>query len=159
MNFAEVFRYDPATGLLRWAKTRPGRGCVAGREAGSITHDGRYRTVMLDGCRYYCHRIIWEMHNGPIPGDLCIDHIDGDGTNNTLANLRLVTLSANQRNAKLPKNNRLGIQGVYPKKGGYEVRAGTTYVGWFSDFFAACCARKSAERSSGFHPNHGRAPV
>ncbi|WP_077825984.1 HNH endonuclease signature motif containing protein [Escherichia coli] len=31
---------------------------------------------MFCGKRYCVHRIIWEMHNGPIPEGYQIDHID-----------------------------------------------------------------------------------
>lgn len=41
------------------------------------------------------HRVIYELVNGPIPKDLVIDHIDGNKTNNLLANLRLVTPQEN----------------------------------------------------------------
>jgi hypothetical protein len=40
------------------------------------------------------YRKIWESHHGPIPKDQPYDihHIDGDRTNNDIANLKLVTL-------------------------------------------------------------------
>lgn len=155
MNWAALFTYQPDTGRLLWKESRPGRGCIAGREAGSVGKHG-YLTVMVDGKRYYAHRIVWELANGPIPPDKFIDHIDGDKVNNRLANLRLVTLSENQRNAKFPRNNTTGVMGVRPKKKGFEVTCAGQYVGFFGDFFEACCARKSAERCMGFHPNHGR---
>lgn len=96
------------------------------------------------------------MHNGIIPANLCIDHIDGDVLNNKIENLRLVTLSLNQRNSKIPKNNKTGIIGVTPKSDGFVVQCAGTYIGYFNDFFEACCARKSREPSMGFHKNHGR---
>ena len=44
------------------------------------------------------HRLVWEAFNGPIPKGLEIDHIDTDGTNNRLDNLRLVTHTENMNN-------------------------------------------------------------
>ena len=41
------------------------------------------------------HRFIWEYFNGPIEGDLTVDHIDGVRANNELSNLRLMTRGAN----------------------------------------------------------------
>lgn len=112
---------------------------------------------MLDGRKLYVHRVVWELAYGPIPDGMCIDHIDGDRSNNRLSNLRLVTLSVNQRNAKIPSNNKMGIVGVYPFAKGFVVRiASTKHVGYFTDFFEACCARKSAELRHGYHENHGR---
>src|SRR5687768_2806402 len=121
MNLNDLFVYEDNTGRLLWKGRRIGRGCVPGKEAGTKAHHG-YRAVMVNGKKYYVHRIVWEMRNGVIPEGLCIDHIDGDCSNNRLDNLRLVTLSGNQRNSKLPRNNSTGIHGIYPKGDGFEVR-------------------------------------
>lgn len=40
--------------------------------------------------RTYLHRDIWEYHNGPIPDDYDVHHIDGDSFNNTIENLTLM---------------------------------------------------------------------
>lgn len=44
------------------------------------------------------HRDVWEHHNGKIPDDLMIDHIDRDTSNNHISNLRLVTAKQNREN-------------------------------------------------------------
>lgn len=154
-KYADVFAYEPETGRLTWKMSRPGRGCIAGREAGGNAHHG-YRAVMLNGRKLYVHRIAWELIHGAIPEGMCIDHVDGDRSNNRLSNLRLATLSMNQRNAKFPRNNKTGIIGVYPKSNGFVVRCASRELGYFGDFFEACCARKSAELRNGYHENHGR---
>lgn len=158
MKFCDLFSYDAITGALLWKIHRPRR--PVGSIAGNKKSDGRYFTVhaTIQGVqkRYYVHRVIWEMHHGPIESGMCIDHIDGDGLNNRLENLRLVTLSDNQRNSRLPRNNRLGVHGVYQKARGYAVQCAGRYVGFYGDFFEACCARMSAESRMGFHHNHGR---
>lgn len=41
------------------------------------------------------HAIVWEVHNGPVPAGLEIDHIDGNKSNSHLSNLRLVTHAQN----------------------------------------------------------------
>ncbi len=153
MKFADYLEYRD--GCLIWKKKRHGRGCVVGAVAGTINSTGR-RVIEIQGKKYLAYRIIWEMHNGEIPSDLCIDHIDGNQINDRLENLRLVTLSENQRNSKLPRNNKTGIMGVTPKSGGFAVQCAGKYIGYFKDFFDACCARKSAEPLMGFHANHGR---
>ena len=43
------------------------------------------------GNRSYLHRDVWEASNGPIPDEFDIHHIDGDRTNNDLANLELIS--------------------------------------------------------------------
>jgi hypothetical protein len=49
----------------------------------------------------YLHREVWMLANGPIPQGLMIDHIDGNGLNNDLSNLRICTCAQNQRNQKI----------------------------------------------------------
>lgn len=46
------------------------------------------------------HRLVWETFKGEIPEGMVIDHIDGNRSNNSLSNLRLVTQSENMDNAQ-----------------------------------------------------------
>ena len=41
-----------------------------------------------------------------------IDHIDGNRANNNIHNLRIATISQNQMNRKLNKNNKSGVKGL-----------------------------------------------
>ncbi len=154
----EIFDYDRNSGELLWRKNKPKR--AAGMAAGNVRSDGRYKTLhaTVFGVkhRYLAHRVVWELHNGKITEGMCIDHIDGNGLNNRIENLRMTSLSGNHRNTIIPKNNSMGIIGVYRRTNGWQVLVAGKYAGYFSDFFDACCARKSAERINGFHENHGR---
>ena len=58
------------------------------------------------------HRVIM----GNPDKSVVVDHIDGNGLNNTRSNLRLVTASENSRNSKLSKRNTSGYKGVYWQK-------------------------------------------
>lgn len=62
--------------------------------------------------RTIMHRTIWEHHNGEIPKNIYIDHINGDGLDNRIANLRLATPGENQ-------NNRPSYHGKSKYKGVY----------------------------------------
>lgn len=97
MNLQEEFnlRYLYKEGRLYSRKT--------GEETGRTKHS-RYLVVnfLVDGKKkkFKVHRVVWIMHNGEIPEDLVIDHIDGNPQNNLLENLRLATLSQNSANSK-----------------------------------------------------------
>lgn len=48
----------------------------------------------------YIHRLVWEAHVGAIPDGWQVDHLNGDITDNRLANLEAVTRQENMRRAK-----------------------------------------------------------
>lgn len=50
---------------------------------------------------FYVHRRIWEIHYGPIPKDMKIDHKNGNSLDNRIENLRCVTQRENIRNSNL----------------------------------------------------------
>jgi hypothetical protein len=78
-------------------KTRGGGGRKAGDPVGSPMRGG-YLAVRIRGESFMAHRIIWAICNGVDPGDLDVDHIDRDKTNNRPGNLRLATRSQNCAN-------------------------------------------------------------
>jgi len=118
----ECFDVDFVNGTLTW-KDRPSchfkskryenayNSQRKGKQAGSICISHGYRYVEINGCAYATHRIIFEMFHGYLPK--FVDHIDGNRSNNKIDNLRECTLSQNQYNSKIPKNNKSGIKGVY----------------------------------------------
>lgn len=174
----EALEYNPDTGILRW-KYRPvshfqgtasrtsKHACnqwnsrFAGRVTNCATRNrGKYYiTVNLNYNTYNAHRLIWMMCYGEVP--LEIDHINGDGTDNRLANLRNVTHLENSKNRRRCTTNKTGILGVSEHNRLNRWRArinadgGRVNLYWGSDYFEACCARKSAELKYGFHENHG----
>lgn len=117
VDLSKFFVYDETSPSgLRWkvdilsgvkyAVVRMHAGDIAG------TLDDGYYKVKLNHKKIGCHRVIWELHYGaPDPG-LMIDHIDGDGTNNRVSNLRLVSRTANMRNARQRADNQTGVTGV-----------------------------------------------
>ncbi len=119
--FRERFDYEPESGRLIWKKRaiRSYRDKIwnlryARTEAGWVSNHG-YRNVRIqyDGKQriHPAHRIIWAIVHGEMP-DRLIDHIDGDGLNNRLVNLRLATQSQNSMNGKFFKDTRSGMKGV-----------------------------------------------
>lgn len=157
----EVLDYDPETGEFRW-KVRSSRRIQIGDVAGCVRTDkGKaYVHITIGGVRHYAHRLAWACAYGLFP-EKQIDHIDGDGTNNRLANLRSVSAAENGKNQRKPSNNTSGVAGVYwdsrKSKWTSRVRVGgkLVYLGSFRQFDDAIAARKAAELKYGFHPNHG----
>lgn len=101
---------DYRGGQLYW-KVRKANTIQIGDRAGRQHPDG-YRYVMINNKHYAEHRIIWIMHNGPIPADIDIDHRDRIKNNNLIANLRLANTSQNLYNIGLYKSNTSGYKGV-----------------------------------------------
>lgn len=94
----EFFSYDPETGLLTRVK-KTGR-MPAGSPVGNVNPDG-YLDFTFNKRRYKTHRVAWLFITGSDPGDLHIDHIDQDTTNNKAENLRLATNAQNAWNTKV----------------------------------------------------------
>jgi len=162
-----VFEYDPQNGNLIW-KPRNGmpqrNARVAGKVAGCrhvCTVGKAYIQVRVDKILHYAHRIVWVMHHGLIAPGMQIDHIDGDGTNNRLDNLRLVSPCENKRNMRRMVTNKTKHTGVYKSKTGTYYAKGwidgkPVHIGRAKTIDGAIGLRKQWEQSNGYHPNHGQ---
>jgi len=91
-----------------------------------------------------------------------IDHDDHVRNNNRWANLKETTHQENAKNKSLYMRNKSGVSGVRLYKDRWvtqiTVNKKQAHLGSFTDFFEACCARKSAEHKYSFHINHGVNP-
>lgn len=133
----------------------------AGDRAGFTEPGCGYRRVSIGQKGYYVHRIIWEMHNGPIPSGMQVDHVNHARDDNHLHNLRLVTPSRNVMNASLSARNTSGVTGVSFDKSARRWYAHMRVDGVIlrqqcASFEDAVDLRRSWEREVGFHPNHGK---
>jgi hypothetical protein len=172
----ECFIYNSKTGDLVWKerpighfKNKKGMNIFNGRSAGNVAGTEikirklKYRKIWImskTSCPVGAHSVIWMLVHGEWPEN--IDHIDGNGLNNRLENLRNVTHSENLMNCRVSKANTSGCTGVFWNK---NLSKWASYIrkekkhshlGYFSDWFEAVCARKSAEYRHGYHENHGR---
>jgi hypothetical protein len=149
----EMMIYLPETGEFHHRKVRKGISDVS-RAAGSVLqgHRGKlYIRISVNGKRHLAHRLAWLYSYGEFPIDKEIDHINGDGCDNRLINLRLVDHAQNKYNAKLNLNNVSGIKGVSYSKRHRRWRADiradgkSYYLGTFSTKEEAARARLDAE--------------
>lgn len=162
------FFYDAITGMLVWkdspSVSKSWSTRWAGKPAGTIAVSAKghrkYISVVLNRKAYRAHRLVWILAYG-VPPNGDVDHIDGNGTNNRLDNLRDVDRSENNRNAARAENNLSGITGVYWHKGAKKwcvqakLRGTMYYGGLFTDLTEAATASKQLRDRLGFHPNHG----
>lgn len=89
----EMLSYDPATGVITWAKS-PARNVYAGDKAGCLKatrkgKDGKpvsYSYIRLDGQNVPAARIAWALHNGEWPAGRILFN-DGDQLNLRADNL------------------------------------------------------------------------
>lgn len=167
----KLLRYEPETGRLYWlprpvnmfpkpqqAKTWNTKN--AGRETFTLTHKGYKQGTIFDA-KFRAHRVAWALYYGAWP-TLHLDHINGDRTDNRIVNLREVTRGENQQNQRRRTDNTSGVTGVswYAAQGKWvaEIYVGgrKKNLGYFNTFDEAVAARKQAETTHGYHPNHGR---
>lgn len=84
----ELLDYNPDTGIIRWRVTIGSRA-KAGDITGTRTAQGRL-TIRVDGHGMFAHQIAWIVTNGALP-DGVLKHLNGDTTDNRIANLVAVT--------------------------------------------------------------------
>lgn len=103
-----LYAYDAETGYV--SRRQNNRRGKAGERAGYQRKDRR-REITYDGRAYPEHRVVWFLHYGRWPEN-DVDHINGDPSDNRIANLREATRSQNLANANMYANNKTGARGV-----------------------------------------------
>jgi len=152
-----ILHYDPATGAF--IRYRPAGSSSAGLIRNTPNSDG-YIRIGVEGVSYKAHRLAFIYMLCYCPD--AVDHINGITTDNRWDNLREATKTINGRNQKKRKTNTTGIMGVtwHSRDNKWHARINTEkgrlHLGNSTDFFEACCLRKSAENRHDYHQNHGR---
>jgi hypothetical protein len=166
----EAISYDPETGLAYW-KFRPSASLrFNNKHAGKLVsgkpqpngNGNTYLRIGINNKHTFLHRVVWVLCNGSIPDGMCIDHIDGDGTNNRLNNLRLVSYRQNSRNQKLRVDSQSGVPGVTWDLARQTWRVSirengrAITLGRFANQADAIQCRIAYNQANGYHRNHGR---
>lgn len=167
MNWNDYFRYDEATGELvflprpatmfktqhacnSWNTTFANKSAGCRRSQRGVPH---CITVVIRGKQVNTHRIVWEMHHGPIPDGMMIDHINRDAWDNRIENLRLATAQQNSANQGVRRTNKSRFKGVSVVQGGiWRATIGISgkkrHLGYFRDPLKAHEAYCEAARST-----------
>ena len=132
------YDYDDRSGKLVNRKTNK-----AVRGMKDCKRNGKWRYLRMQlhisGSRhdFLLHHVVWAWHNGRFP-TMQIDHVNGNGFDNHIENLREVNQSENLRNMVYPwkPNAKTGLPGVYTCKGGYRITVAQKQY-FFRDRFEA----------------------
>jgi hypothetical protein len=103
--------YDPVTGVLRWRVSEVLGRRKAGSIAGSLRPTG-YLNISINGKNFLAHRAAWAIYFGAWPNGI-LDHINGQRSDNRIANLRPTTIAQNAANSGPRSNNKAGIKGIF----------------------------------------------
>ena len=158
---------DPSSPTwLRW-KARPRchfrrerewkrwNGRYASQVAGTVVNNSKgkqYWAVRVDDTRYLAHRLVYALTYGTDPRSMHVDHINGDGINNTPNNLRLATQSENMRNRGATRKNTSGVKGVSRDnqrqkwRSQIKLNGHTRHLGYFHSLNEASAAYEAAAR-------------
>lgn len=174
VTLQDLLRYDPSSGHLYWLARDPisfaGKGRSkeheaalwnaknAGKRAFSYQKHG-YNQGRIFGIRYNANRIIWRLVTGEEPGELVVDHRNGNPMDDRFSNLRVLTQQDNTKGRFKSQAARNPIMGISRKGAGwcsYIRFGGKQHSKTFRCFGAAVMDRKRSEMENGFSERHGR---
>lgn len=103
----ELLRYEPETGVFFWLpRSEATCGTKHETDRWNTRYSGKepfpedfkgYRRIQIFRKRYLAHRVAWAIYTGKWPAEQ-IDHINGDRSDNRIANLREASRAENNRN-------------------------------------------------------------
>lgn len=98
------FKYCPKSpsGLIRI------NGKIAGRKV--TVNNKSYWKVLLNGTTYRVHRVIMVLMIGRLSKEDVVDHINGNGLDNTIENLRVCSQKENMQNVNTKNSENQGVK-------------------------------------------------
>ena len=114
--------WEYRNGDLYW-RINAGRGVSTRRPGDKVANKPDplgYCYVTWQRKHYAVHRVVFLLVNGWLPE--CIDHIDGNPSNNCAENLRPATRLQNQHNRRINRKNLTGAKNITRHQGKWCVR-------------------------------------
>jgi hypothetical protein len=171
----KIISYNPKTGEMSWktrlpstfsnspkksadVKCRVFNKTFAGKPALSHKANHGYFQGNISGKLVYAHRAAWAIYYGEWPHGI-IDHINGDGFDNRIENLRDTSQKMNMRNRVKSQKNSSKHVGIRMAPSGRWIavlglRPKALYLGTFDTQEEAIAARIAAEKTHGFTKRH-----
>jgi hypothetical protein len=146
VQLKEILDYDPQSGEFRWKKTQKRSSKKPGDLAGSLESDKQHRRIFLLGKEYRAHALAWFYVHGEWINDL--DHVNRDGTDNRISNLRPanrlqqnanrkfagVRKQGNKWQARVQINGQRKSLGLFDTKEQAEIAYRSTHTSIFKEF-------------------------
>jgi len=118
-------KYPDAIMLVNKSTWNWYRSLLGGRVFAAGGRKTLYAKCKINDKVVFFHRVV-------LPTDIIIDHIDGNGLNNTISNLREATNKQNIANSGKRINNNSGFKGVHlTRDGKFVARHCRNYLGRF----------------------------
>ena len=150
-DLMEVLDHDQETGIFTWSEAVALR-VKPGDIAGTIRKDNGVVEIKVKNKIYKAHRLAVAFVRGHLEDHEPVIHIDGNRTNNSYTNLKIVSRRTLCRTSTIQHTNTSGIKGVNYDKSKHKwiVRlgdgsGGTIMVGRYKTKEEAVAARVEAE--------------
>lgn len=101
----QALAYDPETGVFTWRASK--RGSVKAGDSAGFTRSDGYIRIKVGQQAAWAHRLAWLYVYGVWPTHQ-IDHINGDPSDNRIANLRDVLPRINMQNERHGRRRKCG---------------------------------------------------
>ena len=137
-----LLEYNPDSGHFTW---KVNRGPVRVGALAGVNNRLGYKVIRVNQRLMYAHRLAWIWMTGDAPQE--IDHINGNKSDNSWANLRAVTHAANMLNTfrAWGHNKSTGILGVSRTGDRFMARLKRKHLGQFDTAEQAKAAYEKAK--------------